>query len=208
MLRGHRTRCGAGAAQHALRAQATVPLPGLGLSLAWSPNGDALAAGGHLRDAANHERYDTRTVDVAHKTVGKSFDCHDFWAIAQAWQQNRYIGDVIADGGGDHMVKIWDATAAGSHRCNPGQFLASDGAVKGLGQINGWITSLAFSPDGKFLAGASRDHSVRVWQVMPGANQWNVVKLWYDKSAGNYLSVRWSPDGRRRVAGDRKGRVL
>jgi WD40 repeat protein len=188
-------------------AAGTVGLPGLGLSLAWSPSGDALAAGGHFRDPVSHQRYDTRTIDVRGMRLAKSFDCHYFWTISQAWQRNPYIGEVIADGGGDHAVKIWSANANGSHRCNPGQFLSSDGAVEKLSEINGWVTSLAFSPDGRYLAGTSRDRSVRVWQIMPGTNQWKVVKLWYDKAGGNYLSVRWSPDGKRLVVGDRKGRV-
>jgi WD40 repeat protein len=29
----------------------------------------------------------------------------------------------------------------------------------------------------------------------------------YDAAGGNYLSVRWSPDGRRLLTGDRRGRI-
>ena len=73
--------------------------------------------------------------------------------------------------------------------------------------INGWITSLQFSPDGKYLAGASRDRTVRIWQIAPGPDQWKVVKVFYDKDAGTYLSVRWAPDGKRLLMADRNGRV-
>jgi WD40 repeat protein len=48
---------------------------------------------------------------------------------------------------------------------------------------------------------------VRLWQIAPGPDQFKVVRLWYDKAAAQYLSVRWSPDGRRLLASDRAGRV-
>ncbi len=185
----------------------TVALPGRGLSLAWSPAGDAIAAGGHFREAATNRRYDTRTIDARGLKLAKSFDCHYWWTVSQAWSRNPYIGEVIADGAGDHAVKIWNANAPGSSSCSRGQFRATDGAVHALYNINGWVTSLAFSPDGRFLAGASRDRTIRIWQLTPGPDQWEVVRLWYDKSAKNFLSVRWSPDGHRILTGDRSGRV-
>jgi WD40 repeat protein len=186
----------------------TIALPGRGLALTWSPAGDAIASGGHFSDSSAHERYDTRVASVRSMTLTKSFDCHYWWTVSSAWQQNLYLGNIIADGGGDHSVKIWNATRAGSSRCkSPGQFSTSDGGVHALYNINGWVTSLAFSPDGRYLAGASRDRTIRIWQIAPGPNQYQVVKLWYDKSAGNFFSVRWSPDGTRLVTGDHSGRV-
>src|SRR5262249_27822231 len=56
-------------------------------------------------------------------------------------------------------------------------------------------------------AGASRDRALRIWQIMPGPDQFKVVKLYYNKAGKNMLSVRWSPDGRRLVVGDRHGSV-
>lgn len=185
----------------------TIALPGRGLSIAWSPDGAGIAAGGHFRDKATQQRYDTRTIDVPGMRLGKSFGCHYWWAIAQAWTDNPYIGEVIADGGGDHSVKIFAAESPGSGKCNPGMFEEAHGGVRALYNINGWITALAFSPDGRYLAGVSRDRAVRIWQIEPGPDQWRVVRAWYDKSAGNLLSVRWSPDGTRVITGDRNGKV-
>ena len=185
----------------------TVALPGRGMSIAWSPDGTQVALGGHFRDKLARTRYDTRTVDARGMKLAKAFDCHYWWAIAQAWQKNPYIGEVIADGGGDHSIKIWAANGPGSTKCNPGQFRPEDGGVQALYNMNGWITSLQFSPDGKWLAGASRDRAVRIWQIMPGADQYKVVKVFYVKESGNMTSVRWSPDGRRLISGDREGHV-
>jgi WD40 repeat protein len=185
----------------------TISLPGRGLSLAWSPAGDALATGGHFVDSTAHERYDTRVVSTQSMATTQAFDCHYWWTVSQAWQQNPYIGNVIADGGGDQSVKIWNASSAGSTRCKPGQFSTIDGGVHAMYEINGWVTSLAFSPDGRYLAGASRDRTIRIWQIAPGPDQFKVVRLWYDRSARNFLSVRWSPDGTRLATGDNSGRV-
>jgi len=186
----------------------TMPLPGRGLALAWAPDGSTIAAGGHFKDPTTGQRYDTRLLDVASLTLRPaSFDCHYWWVVALAWQDNPFMGPVIADGAGDHSVKVWDADGPGGTTCKPGQFRAASGGVTAFYDINGWVTSLAFSPDGSYLAATSRDRTVRLWQIAEDANQGKVVKLWYDAKAGNYLSVRWSPDGTRLLAGDRQGRV-
>ncbi len=190
-----------------LEAAGAIGLPGRGLTLAWAPDGHAIAVGGRFREKATRLRYDTRIVDVDAGAIVKSYACHYFWVVATAWTDNPYLGEVIADGGGDHAVKLWDAAGPGSTGCSPGQLRTDDGGLKQLPQIDGWITSLAFSPDGRWLVGVSRDRTVRVWQLEPGPNQFRVVALWLDRFAGNFLSVAWSPDGRAVVTGDRKGRV-
>ena len=190
-----------------LAPASTIALPGRGLSLAWSPDGTRLAVGGHFRDKATRLRYDTRIADVASGRLVKSFACHWFWAVSQAWVQHPDYGALLADGGGDHAVKVWNPGARGSTTCHPGQFLGADGALQQLGEIDGWIVSLAFSPDRRWLAGASRDRTIRIWQVHPGPNAWRVVALWFDRDVGNFLSVDWAPDGRAVVTGDRRGRV-
>jgi len=187
--------------------QGTIAIPGRGLALAWSPDGTRIAAGGRFRDKVTRLRYDTRIADVAARTLLKSFACHYFYVLATAWAANPFLGDIVADGGQDHAVKIWDAAGPGSVKCNPGQLLAADGGVRQLGEINGDTTGLTFSPDGRFLAGASRDRMVRIWQLAPGARQFKVVGVIYDKEAGNVASVVWRPDGTGLLSSDRRGHV-
>jgi WD40 repeat protein len=186
-----------------------IELPGRGLTLAWSPDGRGIAVGGHFREKDTKLRYDTRVVDVATASLSKSFACHYYWVVATAWDQNPYVGDVIASGGGDHAVKLWRADGPGSTKCkNPGQFEEADGGLAMLGQVPGWTMALAFSPAGRHLVGVSRDRSVRVWQIAPGPAQWKVVAYWFDHLAGNFLAVDWAPDGKALVTGDRRqGRV-
>ncbi len=185
----------------------SITLPGRGLAIAWSPDGTRLAVGGRFREPSSGLRYDTRIADVATKALEKSFSCHYFFVVATAWTANPFLGDVVASGAGDHAIKLWDAGAPGSVTCKPGQLNATDGGIRALGEINGWTLGLAFSPDGRFLAGASRDRMIRVWSLEPGPNQFRVVGVLYDKDAGNFASVAWQPDGRGLVTGDRRGHV-
>jgi len=185
----------------------SAALPGRGTHLAWAPDGRALAVGGHFKDRTSSLRYDTRVYDVAANALTKSFACHYYWTVSAAWARNPWVGEVVVSGAADHAVKVWNAQAPGSTACRAGQFLAADGALARLDRINGWITALAFSPDGRWLAGVSRDRSVRIWQVEPGVHQWRVVALWYDRPATNFVSVDWAADGRSIATGDRSGRI-
>lgn len=185
----------------------TVALPGRGLAVSWDPDGTAIALGGHFYERSSGLRYDTRVYDAATGAFRKSFACHHYWVVATAWTRNPFLGDIVASGGGDHAVRFWDANGAGSRRCSPGQFLAADGARQLLPNVNGWTMAIAFSPDGRYVAGASRDRVVRIWQVAPGPHQWQVVVAWMDRQAGNILSVVWAPDGHALFTGDRQGRV-
>jgi WD40 repeat protein len=185
----------------------SIAIPGRGLALAWSPDGTRLATGGRFRDKLAGLRYDTRIADVATRTLQKSFACHWFYVLSTAWTANPFLGEIVADGGMDHAVKLWDAAGPGSIKCNPGQLLAADGGIRQLGEINGDTTSLAFSPDGRFLAGASRDRIVRIWQLAPGERQFHVIGVIYDKEAGNVGSVVWRPDGKGLLSSDRRGHV-
>lgn len=186
----------------------SIPLPGRGTALAWSPDGARMAVGGHFRDPVTSLRYDVRVADVAAQRLVKSFACHYWWVTAVAWAHFPFPGHIIAEGAGDHAVKLWLADGPGSTACaSRGQFRREEGALAALYEVSGWTTSLAFSPDGRFLASTSRDRAVRLWQLTGGPHQMEVVRVWYDGSAGNLLSVRWTPDGRRLAIGDRVGKV-
>ncbi len=139
-------------------------------------------------------------------------------------------GGMLASGGADRLVKLWNASSGELIRTYRGhrdfvsavafspdaKLLASAGHD---GQIRLWMTSshrlyrilsrrakvvhgLAFSPAGNLLAAASTDGRVRVWSVRRG----RLLRSLGDGSDG-YRSVAFSPDGRWLAAGSDSGAV-
>ncbi|HYE30889.1 MAG TPA: protein kinase [Methylomirabilota bacterium] len=68
-------------------------------------------------------------------------------------------GELLASGGSDPSISIWDVKSRGLKRRLRGHTDA--------------VTSLAFFPDGQRLASASRDGSVRIWRDLPTRPQAN-----------------------------------
>lgn len=86
-------------------------------------------------------------------------------------------GTLIATGGSDGAVKLWDARS--------GQLTA---ILRGHG---GKVSSLAFSHDGRRLASGSFDRSIILWQL-PGGTRHAA----FAAHPGQVKSLAFSPDGR------------
>jgi WD40 repeat protein len=142
------------------------------MSVCFAPDGQTLAV-------ANYDRtvkvYSANTLLLLN-----TFRGHDFSADSVAFSRN---GRLLATGGRDGVVKLWDVAAA------------QEPAVSGRGL--GMIYSMAFSPDGGILATAGLDHQVpKLWDV----NTQRELQSFTGHTGGT-LSVAFSPDGKRLATG-------
>ena len=72
-----------------------------------------------------------------------------------------------------------------------------------LSQKGGWSSSLVFSPDGKRLAAAGPDGTVKVWEAETGKVLCTVAE-----EQGWITFVAFSPDGKRLATGDKERRTV
>ncbi|MEA5503734.1 NB-ARC domain-containing protein [Halotia wernerae UHCC 0503] len=113
------------------------------------------------------------------------------WSVAQARQQNLNGGYlVLASGGMDQMVKLWNVQTG---EC-----------LKTLQGHTDWIWSIALSSDGQTLASASADHTIKLWHVNTGkclnTLQGHTSIVWSVKfSINNKTLVSGSADGTVRI---------
>lgn len=104
-------------------------------------------------------------------------------------------GKILASGGEDNMVRLWDVQT--------GQELRT------ISGFTSYVTSLAFSPDGKALASGSIDETIRFWDVQTGREMKNFPdsydfhKKFYEKEYQNPVS----PDGKFEARRDEFGKL-
>ncbi|MFW9912248.1 MAG: WD40 repeat domain-containing protein [Candidatus Thorarchaeota archaeon] len=97
-------------------------------------------------------------------------------------------GDIVATGGVDRIVKLWDIRT--------GELLAK---LEGHSYP---VLTLAFSPDGKRLVSGSGDTTLRIWDV---SSRTEISLL---KGHSLYVvTCDWSPDGTRIISGEVDGTI-
>ena len=187
-------------------------------SLAWSPDGTRIASAGE--DGA---------VQVWHVASGASlltYRGHTGRVLAVGWSP---VGNQLASAGEDKTVQIWDAAtganmltylkhieAVGALAWSPDSRRIVSASVKG--KIFIWDTAMgatiaafqvnypqdnvidvAWSPDGKYIATASRILSI--WESSTGRQ----LDFFYLDAFSYIMRVAWSSDGKRLITGQSNG---
>ena len=114
---------------------------------------------------------------------------HSKWVFGVSFSPD---GQTLASGGADGTVKLWSLAGVGDKRPTDASNIKPDNRL--LRTFEGHadrVTQVSFSPDGKTLASASFDKTVRLWRLD------DVPLKTLDGHQNRVQSVTFSPDGQR-----------
>jgi len=130
-------------------------------SVAFSPDGRWLVTGGGGWDTtARLWDISTQMTEGSHiRDASRILHGHASAVTAVAFSAD---GQWLATGSRDTTARLWDATTILDEKQNAQDTTAEPLVLQGHGDS---VTTLAFSPDGRWLATGSLDNTVRVWRT-------------------------------------------
>lgn len=112
---------------------------------------------------------------------------------ALAWSPDgKYIASALNGNAYGYNVQIWNATT--------GQHVLTYGPLYTNPNNPNYITSVAWSPDGKYIASGGGDKHVYVWEAATG----HLVTTYKGHNSA-ISSIAWSPDGKYIASGSLDG---
>jgi WD40 repeat protein len=143
-------------------------------TVAWAPDGQRLATGSWDDTAIIWQAESGQSV--------RTLKGHRLQVRSVTWSPD---GKWLATGSQDQAVKIWDSTT-GEQRATLGRHTGLMDLVSGGAEVE----SVAWSPNGYWLATGSDDKATTIWDMSDGGKEFRVLR----GHTGNVLSVAWSPD--------------
>ncbi len=154
-------------------------------SVSWSPDSTHLAIAGQATSV--------QIWDIASRQLQQSLVGHSRLATPVRWSSKNSLASVD----GDNTIRLWNPIT--------GQVL------KILQEHNEAIKAVAWSPDGRFLAGSedlSYYANLRIWNAATGQLSAIGERTTYGMNSGGTSVISWSPDGSRIAGAARGGEVV
>jgi WD40 repeat protein len=163
------------------------------ISVAYSSDGRNIASGSQGKCV--------RVWDAKSGTCLKTFMARSEGVLSVAYSPD---GRHIALGLANKTVEVWEFN---KYKQNVFtmlfRFFDTYKCIKTLIGHTHFVSSVAYSPDGQYIASGSGDKSVRVWDVESGACLTNVKMHW-----DSVFSVSYRPDGKYIASGSADKRIL